>query len=208
MRAKFGNLKIINCASKGKSQISSVIPSSLKKGLTFLLGEPVDELHSDSPVWPAFSPRNHHSTTPTPSPTEDSTADSEDDFVLVDQPTETESCDSPAVVSSNRPSSVTITGMFGFEASSPPPPTPLSISSTEWNLPTGQYSKRKTGFTGHSRVIFSAGGGVSEPETSPPLSPEQYLSSNPWHWSCPIPRLRILLMAVGTRFGLFLDYHN
>jgi hypothetical protein len=138
---------------------------------------------------------------------------SEDDFVLVES-NEIDSCDSPQLpLSSPRPSSITITGFLGFHpnASPPAPSTPFSVASTtDWNtLPTieQRYSKRKkSGFTGHSRVMFSAGGreGETSGESLDRLHvastvDQQLLSRSPWHWSCPIPRLRILLMAVGTR---------
>lgn len=125
---------------------------------------------------------------------------SEEDFVLVDQPNDTESMDSPRN-SSHKPSFTTLTAMFGFNNSTPPPPTPLSVASSDWNLPINE-TKRKSGFTGHSRVLLSAGGHSNQESVASGNSSltNQYLSRNPWNWSCPIPRLRILLMAVGTRF--------
>lgn len=125
---------------------------------------------------------------------------SDEDFVLVDQPDETESLDSPRN-SSHKPSFTTLTAMFGFNNATPPPPTPLSIASSEWNIQINE-TRKKSGFTGHSRVLFSAGGQSSQEgiDGGDSSTSNQYLSRNPWNWSCPIPRLRILLMAVGTRF--------
>lgn len=73
-------------------------------------------------------------------------------------------------------------------------------SSTAAHLTTSK-EERSSHFTGHSKVIYLSGLDSSSTPTKCSATTTQPLDTTirPWQWSCPIPRLRILIMVVGTR---------
>lgn len=82
-----------------------------------------------------------------------------------------------------------------FNESSNETPTLTETNSTS-STPSNSKVERLSHFTGHSKVLYLSGLESSSSTTKKQLDSE----IRPWQWSCPIPRLRILLMVVGTRF--------